>query len=294
MKPAARLLRWYRVHGRILPWRQTRDPYKILVSEIMLQQTQVERVKVFYRNWLKEFGSWKKLAAASNADVIIAWAGLGYNRRALALRDIARQVVEQGVPTTEEDWQSLKGIGPYTAAALSAFAQQKRTLPIDTNIRRVLGRYYFGKTFPDLKDDIRIRRKTESFLPKRGHYYDVPQAIFDLATMICTKAPDCARCPLKSDCKAASKFLSGNVKIPKRSTPKPNERKHRDKRYPDRIYRGRILKVVRVSVRVDSKKLGALIDPHFDAMLDYKWVENMIDRLVKDGMIKRTKNALSL
>jgi A/G-specific adenine glycosylase len=191
------MLKWYRKHGRDLPWRNTRDPYKILVSEVMLQQTQVDRVKVYYKSWLKTFPSWKKLAQASNADVIHAWAGLGYNRRALALRDIAKQVMERGVPTNREEWLQLKGIGPYTSGALAAFALKQRELPIDTNIRRVLGRFYFGIPFPDLKDDKKIDDLSDHILPKRGHYYDVPQAIFDLATMICTKMPDCASCPLK-------------------------------------------------------------------------------------------------
>jgi A/G-specific adenine glycosylase len=294
MKPATRLLRWYRIHGRSLPWRNTRDPYRILVSEVMLQQTQVERVKVFYHAWLGTFGSWKQLASASNADVIRAWAGLGYNRRALALRDIARQVVEQGVPDTEEGWESLKGIGPYTAAALSAFAQKKRTLPIDTNIRRVLGRFYFGKTFPELKDDTRIRRKTNTFLPTRGHYYDVPQAIFDLATTICTKIPDCARCPLRGECKAASRFLSGKVKAPKQSVAKTRERRHRNKKHPDRIYRGRILKEIRIWGQVGKRELGSLIDVHYDAKLDREWMNDMIERLVKDRLIRQKNETLYL
>ncbi|PJA46150.1 A/G-specific adenine glycosylase [Candidatus Uhrbacteria bacterium CG_4_9_14_3_um_filter_50_9] len=294
MTPAATLLNWYRRNGRNLPWRRTRDPYRILISEIMLQQTQVDRVKEFYRRWLKTFPTWKNLAEASNADVIHAWAGLGYNRRALALRDIARHIVQAGVPQSEEAWLRLKGIGPYTAAALSAFAQKKRTLPIDTNIRRVLGRFLFGIPFPELKDDKRILKRTDGFLPRRGHYYDVPQALFDLAAMICTKDPNCARCPLRHTCKAANKFLSGRVNIPKRSTPAPQEHRHEGKKYPDRIYRGRILKLVRETGSVTIENVGKEIDPHYDVKQDHEWVHAMIERLVTDGMIKKKKNKLSL
>ena len=125
----------------------------------MLQQTQVDRVVDFYKRWLKLFPTWKTLAGASNAQVIHAWAGLGYNRRALMLRDVARHVVEHGVPRTQEAWLAIKGIGPYTAAAVSAFAQKQRTLPIDTNIRRVLGRLLLGKPFTTLADDEKIRSK---------------------------------------------------------------------------------------------------------------------------------------
>lgn len=245
MSASATLLRWYRRHGRDLPWRRTRDPYRILVSEIMLQQTQVDRVIEFYKRWLKQFPTWKKLAMATNAQVIHAWAGLGYNRRALILHDIARHVVEYGLPDSEEGWLAIKGIGPYTAAAVSAFAQGQRTLPIDTNIRRVLGRLLLGKPFPSLTDDEVIRSKADTLLPRRGAYYDVPQVIFDLATAICTKNPSCGSCPLRGDCKAAKLFMSGKVEIPKRSIAVAHEHKHRNKPHPDRIYRGRILKVVR-------------------------------------------------
>jgi A/G-specific adenine glycosylase len=294
MTSASKLLTWYRRNGRDLPWRQTRDPYKILVSEIMLQQTQVERVKVFYRRWLKTFPTWNALAHASNADVIHAWAGLGYNRRALALRDIARHVSKQGVPQTIEDWLNLKGIGPYTASAVSAFAQKKRIMPIDTNIRRVLGRFFLGKPFPNPTDDKKINKHINAFLPQRGHYYDVPQALFDLATMICTKDPDCDRCPLRQTCKTANTFLSGRVNIPKRSTPAPKEHRHEGKKYPDRIYRGRILKLVREAGSIPIENVGSEIDPHYDVKQDHEWVHAMIERLVKDEMIQKKKNKLTL
>ncbi|NBS41699.1 A/G-specific adenine glycosylase, partial [bacterium] len=200
------LLRWYDTHGRDLPWRKTRDPYRILVSEIMLQQTQVSRGLIFYERWLGQFPDWASLAVASNADVIRAWAGLGYNRRALMLRDIARKIVERGVPSTERDWRELKGIGPYTAAAISAFALKQRALPIDTNIRRVLGRLLFGVTYPQPTIDDKIRASIDAILPRRGRFYDVPQSLFDLATMQCAKVPTCATCPMRSVCPAAPKF----------------------------------------------------------------------------------------
>ncbi len=293
MTPAAKLLRWYKTHGRDLPWRKTRDPYRILVSEIMLQQTQVNRVIIYYKEWLKRFPNWKWLAKASNADVIHAWAGLGYNRRALALRDIAIHIKKYGTPLTEEAWMSIKGIGPYTAAAISAFAQQKRTLPIDTNIRRVIGRLLLGRPFPGLRDDFRIKAVSDAFLPRRGAYYDVPQAIFDLSTSICKKQPLCNACPLKNDCKSAKAFLSGKIK-PERLTKKQNERKHTGKRYPDRIYRGRILKLLREQNSVQINKIGPHIDPTFDIIKDETWLLSMINRLITDGLIAKHGNILTL
>src|SRR5688572_3982677 len=118
MKPWQKLLHWFDHEGRKLPWRDTRDPYRILVSEIMLQQTQVSRVIDFYRAWMKQFPTWNALAKASNSEIIHAWAGLGYNRRGLMLRDIAKQIVHDGIPKSREAWLALKGVGPYTADAL--------------------------------------------------------------------------------------------------------------------------------------------------------------------------------
>ncbi len=294
MTLSARLLAWYDKHGRDLPWRHTRDPYRILVSEIMLQQTQVTRGLIFYDRWLKQYPNWKSLAAATNADVIRAWAGLGYNRRALMLRDIAKQAVERGEPTTEAGWRELKGIGPYTAAAISAFALTQRALPIDTNIRRVLGRLLFGVTYPQPTIDDKIRESVDAILPKRGRFYDVPQSLFDLATMQCTKVPTCATCPMRSACPAARKFLSGKVRVPKQMVKKAVESRHRDKKFPDRIYRGRILKLVRENGTVAIDTVGSAIDAHYDKKQDRAWVQAMVDRLVKDGMVCHRKNTLVL
>jgi A/G-specific adenine glycosylase len=292
---AGPLLKWYDAHGRDLPWRKTRNPYKILVSEIMLQQTQVPRVLLFYKKWLATFPDWQTLARASNADVIHAWAGLGYNRRALALRDIARHVVAYGVPKTEEDWKKLKGIGPYTAAALATFSLRQRSFPIDSVIRRVGSRLLFGIPYPQPKHDERLRKAADGFLPKSGRFYDIPQALFDLATAICTKVPSCTICPMRTVCPAAPKFLSGRVRIPKAMIKKGKETKHRDKPHPDRIYRGRILKLVReTKTNIRIRDIGSAIDPHFQKDPDQSWLERMIDRLEKDRMIQRRGSTIML
>lgn len=286
--PSQLLLRWYRKHGRDLPWRTTRSAYHILISEIMLQQTQVLRVIEYYKRWLTRFPDWESLATVNTEELIHYWSGLGYNRRALMLREIAKRVVADGEPQTEEGWRALKGIGPYTAAAISAFAQQKRTLPIDTNIRRVLGRLLLGIPFPELTDDEQIRLATKDFLPTRGAFYDVPQALFDLATSICTKSPQCAVCPLNKTCKSASLFLSGTVAIPKRTIKQANEKKHRNKPFPDRIYRGRLLKEIKQYPQgVSFEHLSKSIDPTFDSDQDTEWVLAILSRLTKEGFIKR-------
>ena len=295
MTPPQRLLQWYKKYGRDLPWRNTTDPYRILVSEIMLQQTQVDRVISYYKKWFEQFPTWETLANASNAEVIHAWAGLGYNRRGLMLRDIARQVVENGIPDSEESWMKLKGIGPYTAAALAVFSLHERTLPIDTNIRRVLDRVLLGIPFPDPKNDEKLKGLTDTILPKRGNFFDIPQALFDLATSICTKTPDCARCPLRDNCKAAPKFLSGKVRAPKAMIKKVQENRHQNKRYPDRIYRGRILHLIRKnSEGVDIKNIGPSIDKVFDPKQDAEWIEAMIQRLEKDQFVRMTRGKIYL
>jgi A/G-specific adenine glycosylase len=289
------LLNWYDEHGRDLPWRNTGDPYHITVSEIMLHQTQVSRVKTFYRDWLEQFPDWKTLAEATNADVIQAWAGLGYNRRALMLRDMAREIVEHGEPTTREEWQKLKGIGPYTSAAVALFANRQRTLPVDTNVRRVLGRVLEGELFPTPDIDDTLRERQDDILPERKRFQDIPQAIFDLANTHCAKTPDCAKCPLKDVCAAADAFLSGDVDTPQRTTPKANETIHRNKKYPDRIYRGRILKIVRESDHpVPVKLLGQQIDERFNEEKDAKWLNDMIQRLKNDKLLTESGAGLEL
>lgn len=296
LAPASLLLTWYRANGRTLPWRTTRDPYRILVSEIMLQQTQVTRVLFFYEKWLGLFPSWNALARATNATVIEAWAGLGYNRRALMLRDIAKQVLEKGVPTSEEEWRALKGIGPYSAAALTSFSLHKRALPIDTNIRRVIGRALLGIPYPDLKDDTRILPVLDAFTPRQGNYYDIPQALFDLATLICTKTePKCLSCPLAPICNAKEGFLKQTHTLPLKGSTKPNERIYAGKKYPDRIFRGRILGLVRTEPKKWTRDtIGPAVDPNFSKKEDLHWMHAMIDRLIKDQLIQEKGGGLFL
>lgn len=289
-----KLLTWFDQEGRRLPWRGTDNPYAILVSEVMLQQTQVSRVVDFYRAWMKQFPSWSALAKATNADIIHAWAGLGYNRRGLMLRDIAKQIKDHGIPKTRDAWLALKGIGPYTADALAVFSLHERHWPIDTNLRRVGGRLWLGKPYPQPINDPRIRKYAIKSLAKQQRFFDIPQAAFDLATAICTKTPKCNLCPLKNDCLAAKKFLSGNVRVPKRMIKKTKEKIQPGKTHPDRIYRGRILTAVRQSsTPMTRKKIGSIIDATFSKN-DQEWLDAMIKRLVKDRLLKADGEIISL
>jgi A/G-specific adenine glycosylase len=168
------LLAWYRLNERDLPWRKTRDPYAILVSEVMLQQTQVPRVVPRYLEWLERWPTAEALSAASTADVIRAWDGLGYNRRALALHRAAQSVAASGWP---DDLTELPGVGPYTASAIRNFAFGEPVLPVDVNVARVL------------------RRTSFAFSPAAA------QALMDLGATVClARVPRCDECPLAEAC----------------------------------------------------------------------------------------------
>src|SRR6266513_4219730 len=148
------LLSWYKQEQRDLPWRATNDPYAILVSEIMLQQTQVDRVLPKYEQFLTTFPTLADLAQASTADVISVWVPLGYNRRAVNLQSIARQVLAEydgRIPDTIDGLLQLKGVGRYTAGAIACFAYRKQVAIVDTNIRRVLHRIFLGLEIPEPK-----------------------------------------------------------------------------------------------------------------------------------------------
>jgi A/G-specific adenine glycosylase len=168
------LLAWYSRNKRPLPWRETHDPYAILVSEVMLQQTQVDRVIPRWHAWLERWPTVEALAAASPAEVIVAWQGLGYNRRAVSLHRAACAVADDGWP---DDLTELPGVGPYTAAAVGNFAFGHDVLPVDTNVRRVQERT--GETFDGA----------------------CAQALFDLGATVClARIPRCDLCPLAAGC----------------------------------------------------------------------------------------------
>ena len=180
------VLAWYSQNARDLPWRGTRDPYAILVSEVMLQQTQVVRVVPRYTQWLERWPTVAALAAAAPADVIRAWSGLGYNRRAVNLHRCAQAVAERGgFPCEPDELEKLPGIGRYTAAAIACFAFGAQIAAPDTNALRVLERAFPG---------------CEAAIPA-GRAYEWNQALFDLGREVCiARKPRCGICPLASGC----------------------------------------------------------------------------------------------
>lgn len=187
-----RLLGWYERHGRDLPWRAEHDPYRVLLSEAMLQQTPVARVLSYYGAFLERFPDERALAAASVADVLRAWSGLGYNRRALALAAAAAAVVRDGWPRDADGLRRLPGVGPYTAAAVAAFAFDAQVAAIDVNARRVIERHDGRRRRP-----AELAARAAQLIPP-GQAARFNHALMDLGATVCTaRAPRCGTCPLE-------------------------------------------------------------------------------------------------
>ena len=218
-----RLLTWYRRHGRDLPWRKTTDPYHILVSEIMLQQTQVDRVLPKYAEWLEKYPSLDALAAAPEKEVNEAWYPLGYNIRPRRLHTIAREAVARyggQLPAEEETLLSFKGIGAYTAGAIRSFAFHERAAILDTNVARVLFRVFIGEGDPKSHAMRRhLWAVSETLVPTR-HVFDFNQALMDFGAMVCVaRNPRCLVCPMTKSCRAFpfSPSLETGTKTPRRT-----------------------------------------------------------------------------
>jgi A/G-specific adenine glycosylase len=202
------LLAWYRRHGRDLPWRNTDDPYHILVSEIMLQQTQVDRVLPKYHEWLERYPTFHALAEAPAAEVSRTWRPLGYNIRPKRLQSIAQQAVQHHggqLPSDHATLLSFKGIGEYTAGAIRSFAFRQRAAILDTNVARVLFRIFVGKGDPKshaLKK--RLWALSDAVLPHK-HVFDFNQALMDFGALHCSaRKPKCRVCPMKGFCRSTS------------------------------------------------------------------------------------------
>ena len=198
------LLGWYRRHQRELPWRRTADPYHILVSEIMLQQTQVDRVIPKYHEFLARYPTLESLAEAETAEVKRTWYPLGYNVRPLNLQGIARETLARYAGRLPDDagaLRSMRGIGRYTAGAILSFAYRQDAALVDTNVRRVLGRVFLGpRRIRRLRGDKVIWALAEALVPPKKAY-DYNQALMDFGATWCTaRAPRCPRCPMKRFC----------------------------------------------------------------------------------------------
>ncbi len=206
----ARLRAWYRRNHRDLPWRKTRDPYRVLISELMLQQTQVSRVLDFYARFLETFPTIQHLADAKPKRVMESWEGLGYYARARNLHKLAKHVTREGadgtLPSDPAELRKLPGIGAYTAGAVASFAYEKRAALVDTNVARVLSRVFAPKLNPKRPADLkRIWAIAEQTLPRTGAaVWTQNQALMELGALVCTaRVKRCGACPLRRTCKSA-------------------------------------------------------------------------------------------
>jgi A/G-specific adenine glycosylase len=217
------LLAWYARSARDLPWRRTRDPYHVLVSEVMLQQTQVSRVAEYYGRFVEQFPDLRALARATPRAVREAWDGLGYYARARNLHGLAKIVAGRSVggkgvaelPQDPEELIKLPGVGRYTAGAVASFAYQKSVPAVDTNVARVIRRVFFGER---LVGERLTRQRSipqrviwsvaASLVPKNGkRAWKYNQAIMELGALVCTaRIPKCGECPVRSGCKTGRRF----------------------------------------------------------------------------------------
>jgi len=301
---------WFANHKRTLPWRDlsikddTQRAYMILVSEVMLQQTQVPRVEIIFRRFLEQFPTIDHLAQAGNKEVILAWRGMGYNSRALRLRDAAKTVVETfdgEFPREMDELLSIKGIGNYTAAAIRNFAFDISTPCIDTNIRRILHRVFVGPDNPDgtfEKNDkqllplagevLSIALDTKNLkLKTKNSAKDWHAALMDFGSAVCKKTnPLCAICPQAHNCKSAFR-VKVNKKVERTLKQEPG-RLVGSAFIPNRIFRGRIVEQLRDAHQgLTLPDIGARISVDWNAELHHAWLQDVLDKLIKDQMIER-------
>ncbi len=200
-----RILRWFRRHGRDLPWRRTRDPYAVLVAEVMLQQTQVSRVTEYYDTFLTACPTVDSLAAATPSQVRALWHGLGYYRRANNLHALAREVVTQydgQLPRDPAALATLPGVGRYTAGAVATFAYEQAVPAVDTNVDRVIRRAFHPRTPHDAAGNARVWKTAGRLVPRRGRAaWTFNQGIMELGAIRCTaRMADCPHCPVRPTC----------------------------------------------------------------------------------------------
>ncbi|MHB8575911.1 MAG: HhH-GPD family protein [Dehalococcoidia bacterium] len=293
------LLEWFSNNGSTdLPWRQTRDPYAVLVSEVMLQQTQRERVIPKFLAFMQRFPTFATLAGASTADVIRAWSGLGYNSRALRLQMVARAATAGGgrLPADVAGLRALPGIGDYTAGAIACYSFGQQVAFVDTNIRRVLGRIFDGEARP-IPNPKRDRRIAEEARPE-GHAWEWNSALMDLGARIClARAPRCAVCPVAGYCEAEPAFREASSPATLRLVAEPRASYQAEQRGKaakpalagsDRYLRGRIVEALRRLPDGEEIELAQLAAVATGMALppDDTRMQLLADRLARDGLVQ--------
>ena len=281
------LLAWFEVNRRDLPWRQTRDPYRVLISEVMLQQTQVDRVTPYYERFLELLPTVEALADAPTSVVITLWAGLGYNRRAVNLQRTAQAVMDQhgGIfPSDPAQLRQLPGIGPYTSGAIACFAFEKPVAFLDTNMKRVIHRLVAGPDVPQqtLSDRELIAYAEQLVPPDDAWRWN--QALIEFGALQCTaRKPACVICPLQTQCAAFPAIQSVIASLP------VGARKKQEGPFAgsNRYYRGRIVDGLRAAegAHVSLSALGPLVREDYAAE-HADWLLKLVRDLERDGLAK--------
>lgn len=285
-KAQRRVLEWFDEHGRHLPWRETRDPYRTLVAEVMLQQTQTGRVAPSYETFLGRFPTLERLAHAPAMDVIQAWRGLGYNRRAVDLQRTAQAIARDhgGVfPREPMALRRLPGLGEYTSSAIACFAFDAQVPVVDTNVRRVLARAALGKDASEVRAD-RFATLATDWLPS-GEAYRWNQALMDVGAMLCRVAkPICAKCPLRTTCvyRTKGRHRTAPVRAEKREERFEGSRRQK---------RGTIVDHLRRAARkgITISELSHLMHPDGDS--DPAVLVELLTKLEKEGLAELTPGA---
>ncbi|MFA6039240.1 MAG: hypothetical protein WCV62_00735 [Candidatus Peribacteraceae bacterium] len=328
---------WFKRHKRTLPWRdlkvkdQTQRAYMVLVSEVMLQQTQVPRVEIIFRRFLREFPTIHDLAKATNREVILAWRGLGYNSRALRLRDAARLIMDSFLvvrpflvsrsqaaerktnnvqsknvfPRTMKELTGIPGIGPYTAAAILNFAFNIPTPCLDTNIRRIIHRVFYGPERRDgtfekkdhlllaLASDLLLASDSSAASSVSSASSQWHAALMDFGSLVCTKRlPKCGSCPLGRNNLCRS---TGRIKITRdvRKAKEPG-REIAGKFVPNRIIRGRVVEYLRDRHGASISDIGAHVCIDWDVEEHREWLTGILVKLARDGMIRSVRGTYTL
>jgi A/G-specific adenine glycosylase len=277
------ILSWYGTSGRRLPWRGIKDPYRILLSEIMLQQTQVSRVLEKYPVFLQKFPTIRSVAAARQSDVVRAWHGMGYNNRAVRLFTLAKIVVEEHsgrIPRDYEGLLALPGVGSYTARAVLSSAFGVAVPVVDVNVRRLFSRIFWRMPrFSSMRSDADIWRLAHEILPSRSAY-NWNQALMDLGATVCTaRAPRCPVCPTAGLCASRTSMI--------RETTPVRSRELSFAGVPYRIYRGRIVERLRSVPRGASLRMDLLGCAVFSGFSPHnrRWLLGLLTGLERDGLI---------
>jgi A/G-specific adenine glycosylase len=283
------LFAWYAENQRDFIWRRMRiDPYVVMVSEFMLQQTQAGMIDKHLPRFLKLFPNVRKLAAASSSDVLRAWQGLGYNRRALNLHRAAQELAKmKRFPETQQDLMALPGIGRYTSAAILAFAYNKDVPVVDVNIERVLSRIWKKMTTHDAVLPMDEIESLDAAILPSGRSSEWHQALMDHGSSICVKRnPKCIECPALEQC-ASGKYFIRNPEISRPAKMKSRQRLFHG--HPRRIWRGRVLKAIVENGPITAAAIKKQLKLHDEVPL-----AAILEALVTEGFVQRHRSSYSL